>query len=329
MVDYESKLIIFYAKHDVASVRSDPDLIEKEFGKSVEDLSQDRDFPRAKDFVETQKRYIEDRRDTLETPSARTQVAECLKLLLRQAMFPEEERAMFEHKMFVQQRLLIEIYGKKWSDTQHAHFEYMLAGLMAWKSYFLSYTNDNARDIYERYKKVIIRYVEEKVRAARDKNKDNLLADAIVANLKIRNLQRCFYDKENIGVGQNLDQKIKPAVENIFAFIQLVQTATFTAAVDNWCFKEWKLFSEANQKKLADRAYFTDIFEDRFAAILTQNNKRPDLIPNDYERWCDLIFTETHYLELSTDPEKFVATMQTLTRRIVNLQNEIVATVPA
>jgi hypothetical protein len=331
-VCYEPDLIVFYAKHEVAAVRADPNLIERAFGKTVQELADDREFTPARDFVETQKRYIEGHRAKLETGSSRTQIGGCLKLLLGEAMFPEPVRSMFEHKVNVQQKLLIEMYGANWSGIQREHFDYMFKNLLAWKSLFLSYTNGSAREINERFKKVIVCRVDRK-RWIEDRYTDNLLAETIVKSLEIRNLQSYFYDKKAIGVGDNLVVTIKPAVENVFAFIQLVQTETFNAAAggnQNWCFEEWKMFSDADQHKLNGRAYFADIFAARFAPVLThaREHLRPAAIPEHYAPWRDLIFAETHHLQLDCDPKKFDAAMRNLAGKLVKLQDDIVTTVP-
>jgi hypothetical protein len=331
MIDYEQRLIAFYSEHEVDAVRTQPGLIEHEFDKSVEELSADPTFVQIKNFVETQRLYIEDRHSNWRVLGPRAQVAGCLKMLLNQAMFPDEARAMFERKMDIQKRLLIEMYGGNWSEQQRAHFEYMFGALMTWKSYFLSYTNDAAPIINARFNRVILRHVDSRVRGARDKARDNLLADAIVERLRVRNVQSCFYDKTDIAVGQKLSARIQGAIDNVFAFIQLIQTETFYAVMDNWSFREWESFKRGSTEKLEGRAYFRDVFEERFAAILADNNAnlRNPNIPDNYRQWHDLIFTETHHLELPTDPEKFDTAMKTLAGRIVNLQHEIVATVPS
>jgi hypothetical protein len=53
-----------------------------------------------------------------------------------------------------------------------------------------------------------------------DPDEDNLLVEAIVKCLRRRLLNRSFYDKHDIKVGDNLNFKIGPACNNTFAFVQ-------------------------------------------------------------------------------------------------------------
>src|ERR1700753_975991 len=113
MTDYEPALIGLYAAHDVAEVRSMPALIEAALARSVEDLSRDQQFARQKEFVETEKRYIEANRVKLEVPDPATQLGECLKVLLRPALFPNTLRVVFEHRMRTLEKLLFAMYSAK------------------------------------------------------------------------------------------------------------------------------------------------------------------------------------------------------------------------
>src|SRR5687767_7728398 len=104
-MEYRDKLVPLYAKHGVAQIRKQRELLEKEFGKSLEELAADWDFPPAQAFVEELQQMIDDAQG-LRTPDAKRQVYESLDLLLNFAMFDESAKATRDLKLETLKALL-------------------------------------------------------------------------------------------------------------------------------------------------------------------------------------------------------------------------------
>lgn len=329
MEDYEKTLVPLYAQHTVKQVRENEHLIEKHLGKSIDSLHLDANFPSAKEFVESQKLYIEEVLDSLTTPVKATQVAQCLKLLLGEVLPGVAGCPMFQRKMYVRKALLTAMFAADWSTEQVAHFEYMFKSMMCWRSFFLSYTNGNSSELNDRYRNIIVRGLSSNIKKSPRWLKENLLAEIVAQKLGTHNLDG-FYDKKDIRLGQDLMNRIKPAVDNVFIFIQLVQTETFTFGSENWSFEEWRMFDAASSEKLADRQYFSQVFDDRLAPVFTNTREflKPPVPVPEYKKWCDRLFSKVHNVELPTDPKAFDVVIRDLTARIVDLRHQIVSTVP-
>jgi hypothetical protein len=333
--DRLKKLIILYATHSVANVKEDATLLENTFGKPLEELVTEWGFSQNQEIVENLKSLIESREKQLTAPDKKAQIVECLKILLNLSIYDNSIKSTIELKMDIMRELFFRmiVVPQNWSDGQKKHFDFVFNLLKDWNCYFISYTNDGAKAINKKFDQVINLYVDKSVLDKRDWNRDNLLADAIVNRLKRENLRLSFYDKENIKVGDNLEDKIKPACKKTFAFVQLVQRETFYA-IDrtNWCFEEYQIFLQSDKEKLKDNVQYKQIFRKRYNTILTDIDKE-NLLPADnpyeYESWIQRIFKEEHFLVLPSDADNFDITVHKLACEIVNLKYQFIANVPS
>jgi hypothetical protein len=329
---YLEKLVTLYARHGIEGIRNEPALLEKEFGKSLEELSNDWTFPGANVLVEDLQQRIEDWSDKLKTPDTTQQISECLKLLLDAGLYEQGEKSTRDLKLEILRELLVQRLGGAWSAPQLAHFDFVLGKIKEWNIYFLSYTNDGAHTTNQVYQQVIQRYVPPDVLKQRNQDQENLLADAVVERLGKRLLTRSFYDKQKIKVGDDLKAKIGPAAGGSFAFVILVQMETFDVVKDpNWCFEEYMLFTAANQSTLAQAQQYQQVFIKRFNAMLAgeKNDVYPPLPPIRYRSWIDRIFVSQRNVALPRDPDAFDAKVAELANEILNLTFQIIQSVPA
>jgi hypothetical protein len=326
-------LISIYAQHTVAEVKAQPDLLENAFGKSLKDLALLPSFPADQEFVEKLKLPI-DQQQIFQTADRKAQIGQCLKWLLRTVMFDKAPPSTVALEMDTLKDLFLKMYGEgNWSAPQREHFDFVFERLKEWNSYFLSYTNEGAKIVNERYKNAIQLYTPPDILNKRDREKDNLLADAIVNSLRRRLLsRRGFYDKEKIALGGDITAAIEPAAGKTFAFIQLVQLETFDISKpENWSYKEYQLFQAHSDKELMGRNQYREVYGMRFAPILAGKEKDlylKDLMPWDYELWIGHIFTRTHFVELPVEAEAFDNAMNELRETIVHLMYQIIDNVP-
>lgn len=324
------QLILIYASHTVQEVKNQPELIEGKVGKTLQELAKT-DFPKDQELVESLKRGIEGHAE-LNTADKKAQIGKCLRLLYSM-VFGRGEASTIVLRMDTAAQLLTQMYAGGWSADQHRHFDFAFQLLKEWNNYFLSYTNDGGKIVNAKYKAVVDLFTEPAVLTKRNKESDNVLADAIVYSLKIRSLsRRSFYDKESIKVGDNLQDKILPAASKTFAFVQLVHLETFdTTGEVNWPFTEYQIFNAHNESEMSSQQAYRDVFKGRFAAILA--GEKADLqlavVPFEYEVWFNRIFSDTHFLTLPTDTASFERTMQELSAAIVNITYGIIDNIPA
>ena len=165
---------------------------------------------------------------------------------------------------------------------------------------------------------------------ARDRSWDeaNIVADIIVSILKDEKVS-CFFDKTSIRTGDHLKSHIRPAIQKAFVFIQLVQTGTFDTD-QNWCYLEYRMFSEHLQKIISERGYLSEVFQSRFSPVLTdkRENLDPHLIPDHFRAWRREIFEDKRYATLPTSGSQFEAEVKRLAWGIIDLQQKILKTVP-
>ncbi len=332
-MSYIEQLVPLYANYDVADVKANPELIEKAFGKPLQELAKVSGFPKEQEFVESLKMRIEANKNHLDTPDKNAQIGKCLRLLLQLVLFDQAEPSTVKLKMETLRDLFIKMYaeGNGWSKGQRLHFDFVFERLKEWNSYFLSYTNEGGKIINAKYKNVIKTFADPVVLRERDWNTHNILADAIVNLLRKRLPRRGFYDKEKINVGANLDDEITPAASKTFAFVQLVQLETFdTSKPVNWSFREYQIFQKYNELELNDRAEYRQIFKKRFVAILAGDKHQIQLLllPFEFEPWSNRIFSEAHFLTISGKSSNFEGDIQKLYEAIVNLAHQIIDNVP-
>jgi hypothetical protein len=333
-MSYIPRLITFYANTPIAEIKKDRERWKETFGSSLEQLIVESGFSEQKELVEQQKKIVEavDADDDIAT--VKVQVSRSLKEAFRFIMFAKGAPAAVAEKMDVLRALILERYATndRWSAPQRAHFDFVFERLKEWNTYFLSYTNEGGKDVNERFKEVIERKTQPEVLAVRDRTLHNVLADAIVNQLRKRlGGRRSFYDKENIAGGANIEAAIRPATAKTFAFVQLVQVDTFDATRDpNWPWEEYRLFDSSIESELEERAEYRAVYYDRFTPVLTASKtvlqlKNP---PWDYLLWSQRIFKDAHYLELPTPPDAFDIAMTELSDVVVNLTHKIIDNVP-
>jgi len=333
-MSYIDDLIPIYAKHPVAEVKAQPRFIEGAFGRPLSELALLPGFSKDQEFVESLKSQIEDHKAEFETADKKVQIGKCLRSLFNFVLFDKAELSTVNLKVETARRLFVEIYAEtNWSVSQRRHFDFVCERLKEWNSYFLSYTNQGGKIVNVKYKAVIDVYTAPDVLAKRDRDQHNILADAIVNCLRRRLLvRRSFYDKDNIGAGDNLDDKITPAASKTFAFVQLVQLETFDVSREvNWSYKEYQIFHKHNELELNGRDEYRQVFKKRFAAILAgeRGDLQLSLIPWDYELWFNRIFGEKHFLTLPLQSDLFEDTMKQLADAIVNVTLQIIDNVPS
>lgn len=324
-----SAFVPIYALHDVESVRREKTIIEGAFGKALKELDADIEFSPARDFVAAVKQRIEDRRDTWRVAHRPSQIGGCLRLVWDLALYDRSPKAVVELRMEVMKALFLRMFHGKWSAEQLAHVDLVVGMLKDWASFFVSYTNRSAKSTNDEYEKVINKFVEPSVLRTRNWGSDNLVADAVVALLRRENLMHGFYDKINIQVSDDLDQKIGPAAGGSFMFVQLVQRDTFSAAPPppNWCFEEYNIFQRHGEGALKSNERYREVFRKRFAPILADDT-RPAMLPYDYESWVARVFKEKRYEKLPADPQGFDETVHKLALEIVNLHGMVIDCVP-
>jgi hypothetical protein len=336
-MSYIPALIPIYAANPADEVKRVPALLENAFGRSVLELSALPGFPADQEFVHSLKRSIEDDASRYQTADKALQVSECLKALMRLAMYEESPPSTVLLMIDTLGALLTAMYGGGWSPAQRSHFDFVADKLHAWHAYFLSYTNAGARVINDDYDTVIRKHTDPVVRKARDRDKDNMLADAIVNWFERHRVgRRSFYDKKKLEAGDLLKADIEPAVRNALAFIQLVHLDIFTGKGKshvNWPFEEYKVFTDYNDSVLKGHAHYRVDFESRLIPVIAGDPaalKLPDhkLTHRDHRPWRDRLFDKALYLELPMNKSVFDKVMGDLESAVVHRAYRIIDNVP-
>lgn len=323
-------LIDVYALNKVGAVRRDRTLLEGAFGRKLEELEDDIDFPTLQNFVEERRRRIDDTEASWRVTDRQAQIGACLRLVWNAAPPGGGGRGEVERRMDVTARLFLRMFAGKWSAEQVAHVEFVLGMLKDWKAFFLSYTNKSTKPFNDTYADVIRAFVEPTILKSRNWDTDNLVAEAVQNLLRRANLHYGFYDKINVQVSDNLHDKIAPAAGGSFMFVQVVQRDTFSTAPPppNWCFEEYTVFQRVGERTLSDRQSYREVFRKRFAPLLI-DDKQPVQWPFEYEAWLQRAYSEQRYERLPTTAEAFDAAIHRLAKEIVNLQGQIIDCVPA
>lgn len=322
-------LIEVYARHKVDEIRRDRTILEGAFGRKLDQLEDDIDFPTLQNFVEERRKRIDDTEDGWRVADRQAQIGACLRLVWNAAPPGGASESTVELRMDVMARLFMRMFHDKWSVQQVAHVEFVLGMLKGWKAFFLSYTNRSTKPFNDNYADVIRAFVEPTILDSRDWGRDNLVAEAVQNLLRRLNLHHGFYDKVNIQVSDNLEDKIRSAVGESFMFVQVVQRDTFSTAPPppNWCFEEYTVFQRLGERTLTDRQSYREVFRKRFAPLLI-DDKQPVQWPFEYEPWLRRAYSEQRYERLPTTAEAFDAAIHRLAKEIVNLHGQIIDCVP-
>jgi hypothetical protein len=334
MTERLDKLVALYAKQSVEQLKNDPTLLKCAFGKSHDELAREWGFSEDQEFVESLALFIESRREKLATPDHAQQIAECLKMLLQIAMYDKSTKSTRDFKIETLSSLIGKMFSAGWSSPQKEHFAFVKEKVKCWNSYFISYTNDGAKVTNDIYKAVIELYVDPAVTKQLKPEEDNLLVEAIINRLGKRLLvNRSFYDKRDIKLGDDLNGKIGPACKNTFTFVQLVQLETFDMRKPlNWCFEEYRLFHKGNEDEVMAHTEYREVFRKRFCALLageTPDHVRPPCVPFEYEAWSSRIFAEQRRATLPKTTGPFDDTIAELAQELIRVKYQIMENVPA
>jgi len=337
-MSYIPQFIKLYADDTTAArLKTDPTVFTEAFDETLEVLMKQPNFSSQQEFVGSLRQEITNDNAIYDTPDTAQQIIECLKRLMRVAVYDDSPPGMVMLKIRTLRRLFMRIYsrtGTKWTKAQMRHVWFVSERLAGWKTYFLSYTNSGATIVNDEYKSIIRVWADPKVRKSRNPDEDNILVDAMV-NWFARNKmsQRSFYDKKKIEAGDYLEDEIAPAIKNTLAFVQLVQLDTFsTAAKVNWSYAEYDLFNRCTERMIEIRKHYKLAFETRFIPVLAGDPEKLELedyeLPKQYWPWKKRIFDKTHYLHLPREKQKFDDVMGTLKKAIIRRACRIIESVP-
>jgi hypothetical protein len=341
-----SRLIALFANNSIQAIRDDPSLLVTAFDdelqtteRTIDVLMNRHQFPELRELVERLKRIIERMEEDPEFIKAdpKAQVSRSLRALFRFVRFENVPDITLEFRAKALRDLLLGHYGADvtWSPAQRKHFDFVFERLMAWKTYFLSYTNHGGSVVNSTFKEVVDLHTEPEILSARERTRHNILADAIVNSLRKRVGKRGgFFDKSDIKVADDLDDKISPAATRTFAFVQLVHLETFDTTQDvNWSWKEYSLFDNYNELELQGREEYRQVLSSRFAPLLTMSKaefkKQLPEVSWDYDLWYERIFDQAKFLQLPVTAASFADAMGELSDGIVNLTYKIIDNVPA
>ena len=324
------EIIALYASQPIGEA-IDESVLEKNFGKSVDELSKDWYFPAQRILVEDlQAKLKEAVIDTNPTGSPAVEVSQSLKLLFDLAL-AEAGPQQREQKLNILSELARRRFSSNWSDAQRKHFDFVLQRIKAWNCFFLSYTNSGATHINKSYADVIGRSVDKEAR--KKMQNDNLLAESLIRHLVDRhNLKRAFYDKRDVKPGDDLSAKIGPACRNSFAFLQLIQLDTFNAVKPNWSYEEYTQFDLGNKEVLKENTAFQQLFVKRFTAVVAADQVeevKPAHVPLDYRGWFTRALTPQRFEYLPRKAQPFEAKMKEVANEIIRFIYSIIESVPA
>lgn len=151
-------------------------------------------------------------------------------------------------------------------------------GLLAfWQHFFLSYTNRDYYATYNSFKNLIDNNLAPSVRREALSAKANVLARLLTQLLEQAGM-RGFFDAKAIKSGDDIQDEIRRHCKTAYAFIQLVEHATFAEPSDgqkNWCFEEYNEFtSESEMLDLSgcahDKRYHFVITVDEIGNLIPQ-----------------------------------------------------------
>jgi hypothetical protein len=113
--------------------------------------------------------------------------------------------------------------------------------LQEWIHFFISYTNQDVPSINNTYKGMIaVDFPGKQIR--KEKDSVNLIAKLVYSYLKMQRVTT-FYDKEDIGWGDEFKEKIFKYTNRSYALIQIVERKIFVDDPDkNYCFREYEAY---------------------------------------------------------------------------------------
>ena len=131
---------------------------------------------------------------------------------------------------------------KGWPPSDQARFDERRKVLEDWSDFFLSYTNRDATDINNRYRKLInakigwpgVTRISER----------NYVARVLAKFFEAESLH-AFVDFKSLQCGDELDEKIRQRCRTSFAFVQVVERMTLSEPPPgkvNWCHVEYREF---------------------------------------------------------------------------------------
>jgi len=116
--------------------------------------------------------------------------------------------------------------------------------LEEWIHFFISYTNQSAPSINNTYRGMLsVDFTAKQIKM--EKDSINLVAKLVYSYLKMQRVTS-FYDKENIGWGDEFKEKIFTYTNKSYALIQIVERKIFEDDPDkNYCFREYDAYKRS------------------------------------------------------------------------------------
>lgn len=323
--DPRTKLIDLYAAHGVANLDESSAPFLAAFGEDREFL-QDEGFQEWRQVVKEQMQLLEEsakryqKKHGVPLGNPRPQVIECLRLLLMAASFFDKvEGHLYQRNIDVLKDLILARYGQKWPPHLAQHFAFLYPRIRDWNLFFFSYTNDGANLLNSAYKATIETAINEKGLKVEcsDWSERNLVAPLFIHSLSRNNIQRGFYDRNDIEPGMRLKRILEESSRS-FLFIQLVTKDALAFAKENWPFREYAAFKKANEELIAEHPEYKQILEERFQFALgggPLDQIRPQGLdpPFDYQDWYDHIKT-VHYESPPNDASLFQAALDEIAK---------------
>lgn len=345
MGQYLDQMIKVYASHPLSELDAEPGPITQEFGsQTLEELAKKPGFSADQELVRDFKRRVECCEQehakeglTLGKMQAQEQISACLRFLLdfAQEVLEDFSESMARPRIAIMKKLLFEMFGTGyWNKDQIDHFDFVTEKIEGWHNCFVSYTNKGSQIVNAAYRRVVATFVPASERRRLVKEGSNVLAEAIVRCLRREQITRCFYDKEDIKSGDDLNDEITPACTKTFTFVQLVQRELFDQhAAKNWCFEEYHKFLESGIRLVSERERYRLVFRKRLKPVLagaSRENVNPagELRP-EHRTWRNQILDQKRFLPLPITADEFDQTMHELAGQIVSLKFSIIDNVPA
>jgi hypothetical protein len=180
---------------------------------------------------------------------------------------------------------------QNWSPLDQTKYDTCRRVIEEWTDFFLSYTNRDALEVNNRYRRLINHKLGW---PGTDKfSRWNYVARVIAKFLEAENL-RTFVDFKNLECGDDIEQKIVEHCRSTFAFVQLIERVALSEPPEgkfNWCHIEFQQFQNAPfppESKTADvnrRFFFLS-----GSAELT----KPAHLSEPYEPWYEEVSRRLH-----------------------------------
>lgn len=332
IMDVAGNLLRLFGENRVDEIEDNSgQMLKDAFGSAqYENLIEDRDFNKLyTQFVE-QKRYVEEIWDKYEG-NDEDQIRECL-CLVRDAK--EKEGA---EVLEVLQGLIKESLYRNWTDDQRAIYDSKYKIIVDWKDYFISYTNRDAADTNDDFKR-LIKSVYSAMPRIGMRVEENFVAKIIVKYLEGNDL-RGFFDHNNIKCGDDIEDEIREFCQKSCVFVQLIEPIIFSRprGKRNWCFEEYNEFN--SMSKILEQVYGKH-FDLCHQFIITEDKVsvlRPANLHQDYSSWYNHV-GRTKYKRLKYGGSRYrnaqIIDKQQLRRevgeiaiRIIEVRNKIIDTI--